>query len=210
MDNEMNTNNSQNAQQALNEMIEAQNKKKKKNRIIIISVVAVILLFIVIIASSVDSSDKDNDDNNKVSVSDNSDLSNSSSNTDEEKNIESGNSFSTKYLKISYISCDDNFKDYNKYLPPKKGNKIIRAEFEFKNISSSDQYVSGIECYADNNKCEQYFGTDDSSSLILESISPSRALKGAVYFEVPEDSKNIEIEIEGDFWTNEKVTFVIK
>lgn len=84
------------------------------------------------------------------------------------------------------------------------------AEFEFENISSTDQFLSSIECYADNKKCESYYGVDDAHSFVLESISPNRSVSGTTYFEVPKDAELIELEIESDSWSNEKITFVIK
>ncbi|MDE6124857.1 MAG: DUF4352 domain-containing protein [Eubacterium sp.] len=205
MANEMNTNNVE-VQQAVDTALKGQKKKKKT---IIFSVIAVIILLIIIIASvGGNSSDEPEIESITNSVSDNQDTSNSSD-TPTNQAIEAGNVVTTKNLKVSYISCNTDYKDYNEYLPPKSGNKIVRAELSIENTSSTAQYISGFECYADNQKCDAYFGTDDAT-LSYDTISAGRASTMILYFEVPENAKNIELEFQDNVWSNDKTKFVIK
>lgn len=202
MDNE--TNNTQNVQQAVTTALDNEKKKKKKKKWIIIAVV--VLALIIIVAAFGSSSDTDSSsDQNTDPVS-----SAQSAKEPEEKKIEAGNAVESNDLKITYISCDADYKKYNSYIPPKNGNKIIRAEFEFENKSSVDQLISGAECYADDAKCDAYFGADDSSFSTANTVSPGRSVKASVYYEVPKDAKDIELEIAGNFWSNEKIIFVVK
>lgn len=177
-------------------------KKGKKKWIIIVCVILAVVLFGIILSSGDDTS----------SSSSNTEVGSTTEQATQpvEKKLKAGSSISTKDLKISYISCNADFKKYNPYMKPANGNKVIRAEFEFENISSSDQFISGTECYADNSKCELFFGTDDSSLDAINSVAPGRKVKAAVYYEVPADAESIEIEIDGDFWSSEKIIFEVK
>lgn len=124
--------------------------------------------------------------------------------------VDAGTSVTVDGLEISYISCDTNYTDYEDYAGPSDGNRIIRAEFEFKNISDSDCSLSYFDCYADGAKCDEYFYADDYSSPALETISPGRIFNSVVYFEVPENAENVEIEMETNMWTEDKIIFNVK
>lgn len=206
MDNEFNTNPSENVQQAVSNALAEEKKKKKKKKLIIAIVVIAVIIVGAALGSGGNSDSTENDSNQAVQTADSAET----SAPDEEQQIEPGTEVSTKNLKISYLSCDTNYTDYSEFLAPKSGNKVIRAEFEFENISSTDQFISGTECYADNSKCELFFGADDASFDAVNTISPGRKVSAAVYYEVPENAENIELEIDGDFWSNEKIIFVVK
>lgn len=205
MENETNNNITQNYVPNGNYSNENTKKKKNKKKWIIIAVVIIVLI---IIGSAFGSSDDNSNQDTNSSLTTSTQV--STTQAPQEKEITAGNEITSDGLKIKYLSCDPNYKKYNSYLGPKDGNKIVRAEFEFENISSVDQYISGTDCYADDSKCELYFGSDDSSFAAINTISPGRKVKAAVYYEVPKDAENIELEIDGDFWKNEKIIFIIK
>lgn len=201
MANEIQTN-AVEVQQAVDVALQEQKKKKKKKKLIIFGVILAVIIIIAAASSSGGSSNENNVDP----------IQNSTSDTTEDQGnqaIEAGNVLTTKNLKVTYISCNSDFKKYNEFLPPNSGNKIVRAEFNIENISSTDQYVSGFECYADNKKCDAYFGTDDAT-LSFDSISSGRATTLILYYEVPKNAKEIEIEFEDNIWSNEKTKFIIK
>lgn len=118
-----------------------------------------------------------------------------------------GDVVETSNLKISYLSAEKYDFD-NMFIEPKDGNVFYRMEFEFENIGKSDQLASSwdFECYADGYSMEQTYGDDD----LQQTISAGKKAKGAVYFEVPEDAKEILLEYELNFWTEDKVIFVVK
>lgn len=138
----------------------------------------------------------------------------STSNTSTQSNIKSyylpGETYQDKILKISYISLDDNFTGYSKYARVKDGYVIIRAEFEFENLSSTDRYVGsfGFNCYADGYDCDSFYSVEDSS--FSANLSSGKKIKGYVYFEVPQNSTEIELEYETNSWTENKVKFKVK
>lgn len=41
-------------------------------------------------------------------------------------------------------------------------------------------------------------------------LSSGKQTKGSVFFEVPEDAENIVLEYETNFWTEDKIIFVVK
>ena len=152
-----------------------------------------------------DSSDHNSTDVKKESDNDNSD-------SDEE--IEPKNEFNigdiveTSDLKISFNGAEKYTSD-NEFMQPKKGNVYYKMDFEFENISDSDQYVSSwdFKCYADGYDMEQSYmdGADLDATL-----SPGKKTKGSVFFEVPKKSKEITLEYETNFWTEDKIMFVVK
>ena len=64
------------------------------------------------------------------------------------------------------------------------------------------------ECYADNSKADQTWIVDDNG--LDGKLSAGREAEGAVYFEVPEDAENIELEYDINFWQSDKIIFVGK
>lgn len=111
-------------------------------------------------------------------------------------------------LKISFNGAEEYVSD-NEFIQPKDGNVYYKMDFEFENISDSDQYVSSFDfkCYADGYDMEQSYmdGMDLDATL-----SPGKKTKGSVFFEVPSDSKEITLEYETNFWTEDKIIFIVK
>lgn len=126
------------------------------------------------------------------------------------KTVNVGEKYQDNYIGITYVSLNDNFTEYSKYADIKSGYKVIRAEFEFENFSSSDEYVSSYDfnCYADGYECQEFYSVDDSS--FGATLSTGKKAKGAVYFEVPQNASKIELEYTVNSWTSEKIIFVVK
>ena len=125
------------------------------------------------------------------------------------KEVNVGDIVQTNNVKITYKSAQD-YTQYGSYTAPQAGNKVIRVEFEFENISKSDVYLDGFECYADQEKCEEYFYAEDYKNSLLESLSIGKKTKAVLYYEVPENAKKIVLEYEADYWSNKKVEFIVK
>lgn len=175
-------------------------KKKSKKLWIIIGVVAVLL--IIVLGSSDDSEPTVETPSGSTSQT-------SGTEKKETDRIKVGSAVTDNNLKITYKSCDANFTKYNKYASVTKGCKVIRAAFTFENVSDIDISLNGFECYADGDKCEYFYSVDDYSSPTLESISPGRKFSAVVYFEVPKDAKEIELEYESDLWSSDKYVFIV-
>ena len=129
-------------------------------------------------------------------------------------NYKVGETFSDNNIKLTYVSLNENFKDYNPYATVKSGYKIVKAEFEFENIGNSDKFLSygDFNCYADGYTCDAFYSTDDAglSGPFVGNISAGKKARGNVYFEVPKDAKKVIIEYSASVWSSKKIEFIIK
>ena len=184
-----------------NEKIQATESPKKKNKKKWIIIAIIIIALITVFATS------GSDSPTVESIPGESTGENTQ---DATKEIQVGNSVSNDEVKISFKSCNSDFKKYSPYADVKSGYKIIEAIFDFENISGSDIILEGFECYADGVKCEEFYSVDNYSSPTLESVSAGRKLTNAsVYYEVPVDAETIELEYEADYWSEEKYIFIV-
>ena len=120
-----------------------------------------------------------------------------------------GDIVETKDMRISFISAEEYVSD-NQFIQPKEGNVFYRMEFEFENISSSDTTLSTLldwECYADSYAVDQSWLQNDQLDGTLAS---GKKMKGAVYFEIPQNAQSIELNYKTDLWSGGKVTFIVK
>lgn len=122
-----------------------------------------------------------------------------------------GDTWQNKYIKVTYTDCYE-FTDYNQYNAPADGNKIICAEFEFENIGNSDSTVmyTDFHGYADGYEVNQSYAPDGTGLDFTVKMSAGRKGTGKVAFEVPTDSKEIEIEFSPNMWTSENIVFVFE
>ena len=196
------------------------NCRKKQNGIgkwIVIAVVVIVI--IAIFTGGGDDKDKNPQkiENSKENVSDNADkTSNDGAETETQQTEEKSNIFQvgdvveTNNFRITYISAGE-YKSDNEYLQPKDGYVYWKFEFKFENISDTDQTVSSImdwECYADNSKVDQTYIGDDNG--LDATLSSGRETQGTIYFEVPADTQNIELEYDINYWQSDKIIFVGK
>ena len=196
------------------------NCRKKQNGIgkwIVIAIVVIVI--IAIFTGGGDDKDKNPQkiENSKENVSDNADkTSNDGAETETQQTEEKSNIFQvgdvveTNDFRITYISAGE-YKSDNEYLQPKDGYVYWEFEFKFENISDTDQAVSSImdwECYADNSKVDQTYIGDDSG--LDATLSSGRETQGTIYFEVPADAQNIELEYDINYWQSDKIIFVGK
>ena len=211
-----NVNNDAQVQLAVDAAMKEQKKKKRKKKIIILAVVLVVIIIIGVIAASGDSDSKTVEAISTSAAAADSGEDGAPSTEAESAAVQGddkigvGNVITTGDLKISYLSCDADFKDYDTYWTPSSGNKVIRAEFKFENISSGDVSLGSFDCYADGKKCEEFYGPGDLASPTLETVSSGRTFDAVIYFEVPENAKEIELELADDFWSNQKTIFIVE
>lgn len=121
-----------------------------------------------------------------------------------------GDVVETDNFRITYESAGE-YTNSNELLQPKDGYVYWEFKFKFENISNTDQTVSTMmdwECYADNSKADQTWIVDDNG--LDGKLSAGREAEGAVYFEVPKDAENIELEYDINFWQSDKIIFVGK
>ncbi len=109
-------------------------------------------------------------------------------------------------VQIVYAASGE-YKTDNEFLQPKDGNKYIFLEFAFINTGKTDTSVSAFSfnAYADGYSAEQFYGAEDQLSATL---SAGRTTTGRVYFEVPADAKEIEVEYTPNVFLDRKIKFV--
>ncbi len=119
-----------------------------------------------------------------------------------------GEKAESKSLNIEYLSCFADESD-NMFIQPKDGYHFVTCEFEFENVSSSDQTVSvyTFDCYADGIDCTGAYFREDNISATM---SAGRKAKGTVTFEVPDDAQVVEVEYLSNFWTSNRVVFTVE
>ena len=170
----------------------------------------IILIVIAVIVVIIGFGSGNSNTNNESSIQANESTTTSTNVENKKIEVKVGENITTNSLKISYLELNDNFTDYSKYADIKSGYKIIKATFEFENISNIDQYVSSGEfnCYADGYDCESFYSVDDSS--FYSTLSTGKKAKGNVYFKVPITATEINLEYELNVWTSEKIIFIVK
>lgn len=210
-------NNDAQVQNAVNAALDQQKKQKKKKKLIILGVIVAVIVVIAVAAGS-GSSDKETT-NPVETIADSGETAADSGDAEATttagtQKIEAGNAITVENeLKISYTECNVDFKDYESYDAPADGKKYVSATFKIENISDSDAFINDVECYADGTKCsEKWVSGVELDSPFFKSLSVGRNVEGTIFFEVPADASEIELEYTpDDVWASEeKVIFVIK
>jgi RNA polymerase subunit RPABC4/transcription elongation factor Spt4 len=110
-------------------------------------------------------------------------------------------------MKIVYVASGV-YEEENEYSQPQDGYQYIYLKFVFENTSDKeDDSISfySFECYADGYNVEMYYGGEDD---LAATLSAGRSTIGYLYFEVPVDAQEIEVEYETNFITSEKILFL--
>lgn len=117
-----------------------------------------------------------------------------------------GDVLKAKGMEVTYVSSGE-YESDNQFITPADGNKFIYIELYFNNVGDSDRNVSSLnfKCYADGYAVDTLYYGDNSLSATL---SPGRSTDGFIYFEVPKDASEIEVEYETNWLTSEKAKFI--
>lgn len=110
--------------------------------------------------------------------------------------------FQNKYEKITMTEANLNVTNYNEYLGPKDGNKIIALKFEVENIEQDELYVSSLSfnAYADGVSVDQYIYASDAYNDLSATVGKGKKTIGYILYEVPQNTQKITIEYNADFW----------
>lgn len=167
----------------------------------------ILVLFVFVFVLGVLFGTSSNDNGSKTTLNNET---NAGTTTTTTKEYSVGEIYEDSNIAIKYASLDENFTGYSRYANVKDGYKVIRAEFEFENLSTSDNYVSNFsfDCYADGYDCESFWLVDDYG--FSATLPTGKKTKGAVYFEVPKDATSIVLEYELNIWTDKRIEFIVK
>lgn len=107
-----------------------------------------------------------------------------------------GEEFESKHLKIKFESSNLNFTNYSEYATIKDGYKVVEFKFSAENIGDDDVTFgyTDFNCYADGEKKQQFYSTEDSGLDSGGTISKGKKSSVPVYCEVPKNSSKITAE----------------
>lgn len=127
--------------------------------------------------------------------------------------IHIGDSFIRGNIEYTFVEYDRNYTDYLNYCEPKSGYKYIWLHLRARNIGTAKDklYTLFFDCYADNKKesiaLDVKFNEKNGISFVDGDLSPNRETEMALYYEIPQNSKSVEIEFAP---TRGGETFVLK
>lgn len=119
-----------------------------------------------------------------------------------------GDVVETEDFRITYLESQEYTSD-NEFIEPKDGYKYWKFTFKFENISNDVKNVSSImdwECYADNSKVDQTYLEMDNG--LDGQLSAGRETQGSLFFEVPNDVQDLELEYAINYYGNDRIVFV--
>ena len=169
---------------------------------LVCSIVGIIIFFL---AMFVFTSDDTNDTPKKISSNEETQTQAAEEKVNEPFKV--GDTVETEDLRITFLKAEPYTEEYDE---PAKGHEFYKFEFEFVNISDSDQCVSSLDfnCYADGYDMESAYSSKDKD--LDATLSAGKKTKGVVCFEIPNDAKNISLEYETNYWSESKVCFEVK
>ena len=169
---------------------------------LVCSIVGIIIFFL---AMFVFTSDDTNDTPKKISSNEEAQTQATEEKVNEPFKV--GDTVETEDLRITFLKAEPYTEEYDE---PTKGHEFYKFEFEFVNISDSDQYVSSCDfnCYADGYDMESAYSSKDKD--LDATLSAGKKAKGVVCFEIPKDAKNISLEYETNYWRDSKGCFEVK
>ena len=183
-------------------------RKKTKGGFFKFVLIAVAVVMAIGIVSGGDSSSGDDYKVGSVSqATGNSSGSASNSSTTAQTVYHVGDILQDGNMKIVYMASGEH-KEENQYMQPEEGYKYIFLQFAFENTSNSaNAAISAFSfyCYADGYSAESYYGGEE---MLSATLAAGRMTTGFIYFTVPIDAQEIEVEYETNVLTEEKITFV--
>ncbi len=178
-------------------------KKKSGVKIALITIVCVMGFFAIVGAAL-------SDDESDVSVSSNQSVTESVTQKEDKVICKKGDVLNANGLKIHYNKAEI-WKSDNMFIEADKGFKFVRVYFVIENTNEND-YTMGswdFECYANNSKMDEtYYG--DNKLEFANTITSGRKLEGYLYYEIPSNISEFEIEYETNWWTDKKAIFKVK
>ncbi len=120
-----------------------------------------------------------------------------------------GDTIDANGLKITYVKAEKH-EESNQFMQPAEGCMYVKLFLSVENTANSDRYISSFEfeCYADGKKQEAHYSSD--KSLEGGNLSSGRKDEGYIYFSVPADAQDIEVEYETSFWTDKKAILKVE
>ena len=116
-----------------------------------------------------------------------------------------------KTLKVTATKLEEsNGKDF---FEPESGNVFVGVNFEIENISDEAQNISSLllfDAYVDDVKCDYSLSANVAfgDGTLDGEISPGKKLVGWYAVEIPQEWKQLELEVKSDWLSDSKAKFV--
>ena len=100
---------------------------------------------------------------------------------------------------------------------PAKGYIYIILEFEIKNKTNEDTFISSMMCFSPTVDGKTYTISVEADAIAMisgkmqfdTSIDPGKTISGIVGYEIPEDWKELKITVNPDLYGDNKATFAM-
>lgn len=114
------------------------------------------------------------------------------------KSFKVGESFESKYLKITFDSSNLNFTNYSEYATVADGYKVVEFKFTAENIGDENQNFSytDFDCYADDQTMQQFYSVDGAGMDSGGTLSKGKKATVPVYCEVPTNASKVSVEFK--------------
>lgn len=192
-------------------------RKKQGGKLKIILIVIVVICIIGALAGGGDEDEPkkvDNQQDNKTTTTATSKGTSKSTESQEEntdnKAYTIGDTIDDNGLLITLVSCDE-YVSENEFITPEEGNKYIKINFEIQNNSEKTENISSyvsFSAYADDYSIEQTY-VDSSEKTLDGEVASGKKMNGSIFYEIPNDTKTLQVDYISNFWTDRRTTFVI-
>lgn len=142
--------------------------------------------------------------------SENTDDSKDDSKQPDDETVTVGDTIDDNGVLVTLIDCNDYVSD-NEFITPADGKKYVKLDFEIKNTSDDTQNISSyisFSAYADDYSINQSYVTDSAGSLDGE-VAAGKNMSGSIFYEIPIDTKTLQVDYISNFWTDRRTSFVI-
>lgn len=116
---------------------------------------------------------------------------------------------------LKFTATDIKETEGDGFFTPESGNVFVGVKFTVENISDEEQTVSSLllfEAYVDDVKCDYSFSAACAfdEGTLDGSVAPGKKLIGWYSLEVPENWKNIELEVQSNWLSNSSAKFIFE
>lgn len=118
-----------------------------------------------------------------------------------------------KFKALTFTATEIKESGGDGFFTPESGNVFVGVRFTIENISDEEQSVSSLllfEGYADDVKCDYSFNAACafSDGQLDGTIAPGKKLVGWYAVEVPENWKQLELNVQSSWLASSAATFV--
>lgn len=123
--------------------------------------------------------------------------------------VKMGTTFENEGMKITVKSAEKWTYPDGEYYDAYDGYMYVRVLVMIENSNSEEKYGGSwdFDCYSGDIEChEEYYGENMLGTY--EEIPSGQKIEGYIYYQVPENAKELQLDYETDLFTEEKAVFL--